>query len=77
MLQHTRRSDVCYEPFAGSGSQLIAAERLGRRCFALEISPRYCDVIVRRFVAFSGQGAVDPDMATRYRVQETEVCDGA
>ena len=77
MLQHTRRSDVCYEPFAGSGSQIIAAERLARRCLALEISPRYCDVIIRRFIAFAGQGAVDAETVTHYCVQETEVRDGA
>ena len=77
MLQHTRPGKVCYEPFAGSGTQFIAAERLGRRCFGLEISPRYCDVIIRRFIAFAGQGAVDAETVTRYRVQETEVCDDA
>lgn len=51
ILQHTRPGETVYEPFAGSGTQLIAAERLARRCLALEISPRYCDVIVRRWLA--------------------------
>jgi DNA methylase len=40
---HTEPAEVVYEPFAGSGTQLIAAERLGRRCFALELDPAYCD----------------------------------
>ena len=35
-----------YEPFAGSGTTIIAAEKSGRRCFGMEIDPRYCDVIV-------------------------------
>ncbi len=70
MRQHTRAGELCYEPFAGSGSQLIAAEQLGRRCNAIEISPRYCDVIVRRFIAFVGKGNVDPELADRYRVAE-------
>ncbi|MCA9273959.1 MAG: DNA modification methylase [Phycisphaerales bacterium] len=72
MWQHTRpktsrrRGDVCYEPFAGSGTQLIAAERLGRRCFAMELSPAYCDVIVRRFIAAFGRSSVPESVAERY-----------
>ena len=38
---HTEPGDVCYEPFCGSGTQVIAAERLGRRCFAIEKEPTY------------------------------------
>jgi DNA modification methylase len=67
MRQHTRRGDVCYEPFCGSGSQLIAAEQLGRRCYALEISPHYCDVIVRRWIHFVGEGKAPPELVQRYR----------
>jgi hypothetical protein len=70
LRQHTRAGEVSYEPFAGSGTQIIAAQRLGRRCFALEISPVYCDLIVRRFIAFAGESAVDPKVAKRYRRQE-------
>jgi DNA modification methylase len=67
--QHTRSGEVCYEPFAGSGTQIIAAQRLKRRCFALEISPRYCDLIVRRFIAAAGAEAVEPALARRYRLR--------
>ncbi len=67
MRQHTRRGDLCYEPFCGSGSQLIAAEQLGRRCFALEISPHYCDVIVRRWIHFVGEANTPGALADRYR----------
>ena len=56
--QHTAEGDLCYEPFSGSGSQLIAAERLGRRCYAMEIEPRYVDVAVRRWEEFTGKKAV-------------------
>jgi DNA modification methylase len=55
MRQHTLRGELCYEPFSGSGSQLIAGEQLGRRVFGMEISPAYCDVIVRRYLAL-GEG---------------------
>lgn len=72
MRQHTRASDICYEPFAGSGTQFIAAERLGRRCFGLEISPAYCDLIVRRFIAFAGEQAVTPETAEKYRQSQLE-----
>ena len=66
MRQHTRRGDICYEPFAGSGSQIIAAEKLGRRCIALEISPRYCDVIIRRWISFVGKNKAPKDLISRY-----------
>ena len=39
--------------FAGSGSTLIACEQLGRRCYAVELDPRYCDVIRRRYQDYS------------------------
>lgn len=44
-----------YEPFCGSGTTLIAAEQLKRRCFGLEISCQYCDVIVKRWENLTGQ----------------------
>ena len=55
MRQHTKKGGLCYEPFSGSGSQLIAGEQLGRRVYGLEISPAYCDVIVKRWLAL-GEG---------------------
>ena len=72
MRQHTRRGDICYEPFCGSGSQLIAAEQLGRRCYALEISPHYCDVIVRRWLHFVGEENAPVDLVDRYRITPVE-----
>jgi DNA modification methylase len=45
----SRRGDPVLDLFAGSGSTLIACEQLGRRCFAVELDPRYCDVIRRRY----------------------------
>jgi DNA modification methylase len=47
-----------YDPFVGSGTTLIAAEYLDRRCYALEIQPAYCDVVVRRWERVSGRQAV-------------------
>lgn len=49
---NTRKGDIVYEPFSGSGSQLIAADQLGRICFGMEIEPKYCQVIVDRYRAY-------------------------
>ena len=49
--------DLIYEPFCGSGTQLVAAERAGRRCFAMELDPVYCDVAVRRWEMATGRTA--------------------
>lgn len=56
----TRRRDVVYDPFAGSGSTIIACEALGRQAFAMEIDPAYCDVIRRRFATFTDQPHLAP-----------------
>jgi len=50
--------DLIYEPFCGSGTQIVAAERAGRRCFAMELDPVYCDVAVRRWEVTTGKKAV-------------------
>ena len=44
-------AELIYDPFLGSGTTLIAAEQLGRRCYGMEISPNYCQVIVDRYKA--------------------------
>ena len=57
----TRPGDPVYEPFAGSGTTVIAAEQLGRRCFAMEIDPRYAQVTIERWQAFTGREAARVD----------------
>lgn len=52
------QSRSVYEPFCGTGTTLIAAEQLNRRCFGMEISPAYCDVIVKRWETLTGKRAV-------------------
>jgi len=49
--------ELIYEPFSGSGTTIIAAEQLGRRCYAMEIEPRYVDVAVQRWEEFTGRKA--------------------
>lgn len=54
---HSREGDVVFEPYCGTGTTLIAAGQLGRRCYAIEISPAYCDIIVARWEKFTGKKA--------------------
>ena len=54
----SRRGDVVLDPFAGSGTTLIAAERTGRRARLIELDPKYVDVIVKRWQDFSGNKSV-------------------
>jgi len=58
--KHTNPGDICFEPFCGSGSQLIAAAREGRRSRAIEIEPAFCDVIRRRWTKFALSAGVEP-----------------
>jgi DNA modification methylase len=53
----TKRSAIVLDPFAGSGSTLIAAEKTGRQARCIEYEPKYCDVIVRRWQAYTGKAA--------------------
>ena len=56
IMQSVQAELVC-DPFLGSGTTLIAAEQLGRACYGMEISPAYCDVIVKRWETLTGQTA--------------------
>ena len=58
IINNSAKGDFIYEPFAGSGSTLIAAETVGRVCLAMEIDPRYCDVIVERWQRHTGGDAI-------------------
>jgi DNA modification methylase len=53
----TRTGCLVYDPFLGSGTTLIAADQLGRKCYGMEISPAYCDVIVQRWEKLTGKTA--------------------
>ena len=57
ILNHTKRGELVYEPFSGSGTTLAAAEQTERVCYGLEIDPKYADVIVLRWQQQSGKKA--------------------
>ena len=54
----TRRGDIVLDTFSGSGTTIMAAERVGRHARALEIEPRFVDVAIRRWQAFTRRDAV-------------------
>ena len=51
------RGDIVVEPFSGSGTTIIACEQSERVCYAMERSPEYCDLAVKRWEQFTGQKA--------------------
>jgi DNA modification methylase len=59
MRNHGAKGDAVYEPFSGSGTTIIAAEHLGRICYAIEIEPAYVDVAVKRWQTLTGKRAVN------------------
>lgn len=58
MLNNTKGSDLVLDSFAGSGTTAIACEKHGRSARLMELDPRYCDVIIRRWQEFTGKAAV-------------------
>ncbi len=58
ILNHTGAGEAVYDPFCGSGTAIIAAEKLGRACVAMELDPKYVQVIVTRWEGFTGQKAI-------------------
>ena len=66
ILDCSARGDVVLDPFLGSGTTLIAAERVGRRCYGMEIDPLYVDTIIRRWQAFTGDKAIHAVTGKRF-----------
>jgi DNA modification methylase len=64
------RRDLVLDPFAGSGTTIIAAEKTGRQARAMEIDPHYCDVTVRRWQAYTGRRAMH--VTTELSFEDTE-----
>jgi DNA modification methylase len=62
----SRRGGLILDSFAGSGSTIIAAEKTGRRAYALEIDPGYVDTAVRRWQIYSGQAAIHDETGATF-----------
>lgn len=57
ILDSTRRNDIVLDPFIGSGTTILAAERTGRRCYGIEIDPLYVDTAIERWQRMTGRQA--------------------
>jgi len=66
----TRRRQIVLDPFAGSGTTLIAAEKTGRQARVLELDPLYCDTIVRRWQILTGKRARHADTGLSFEEME-------
>jgi DNA modification methylase len=62
MLNNTKGGDIVLDSFGGSGTTLIAAEKNGRIAYLMELDPKYCDVIVKRWEEFTGKKAELADL---------------
>lgn len=54
----SKKDDIVLDLFGGSGSTLIASEQLRRKCYMMELDPKFCDVIIRRWENLTGEKAV-------------------
>ncbi len=62
IINNSKVGEYVYDPFGGSGTTLIACEKLARKCLMMELSPAYCDVIIKRWEEFTGKKAVHEAM---------------
>jgi len=57
VLNNSKEDDIVFDSFLGSGSTLIACEKTNRKCYGIELDPKYCDVIIKRWENFTGKKA--------------------
>ena len=68
----TARGDLVLDPFLGSGTAVIAAERSGRRCYGLELDPLYVDTIIRRWQRQTKLNAVHVESGETFNSRDNE-----
>ena len=73
MKDCTRRRDIVLDSFCGSGTTLMAAERVGRRAYCLELEPRYVDVAIRRWQAFTRRDAIHSETGCTFDERALEL----
>jgi len=66
ILDCSARGDTVLDPFLGSGSTLLAADRVGRVCYGMELDPRYVDAAIRRWQRFTGDSAIHATTGERF-----------
>ena len=72
MKDCTRRKDIVVDTFCGSGTTVLAAERVGRRAYCLELEPRYVDVAIRRWQAFTRRDAIHSETGCTFNERASE-----
>jgi hypothetical protein len=75
ILDSSARGDLVLDPFLGSGTTVIAAERTGRICYGLELDPIYVDTVVRRWQRFTGLEGKHESTGQSFAQREKEVAD--
>jgi DNA modification methylase len=66
ILDCSKRGDIVLDPFLGSGSTVMAAERVGRTCYGIELEPRYVDVAIQRWQRLTGEAAIHVENGRPY-----------
>jgi DNA modification methylase len=72
MLDCSARGEIILDPFLGSGSTLMAAERVGRICYGIELDPPYVDVAIRRWEQYTGDIAVHAETGVSFESQRAK-----
>lgn len=65
------RGAIVLDPFLGSGTTLLACEKVGRRCYGMEYEPRYVDIAIRRWQQFTGKDAILIEPAADHADKQT------
>jgi DNA modification methylase len=69
----SKPNDIVFDPFGGSGTTLIAAEKSNRQSRLIELDPKYCDVIIKRWQEFTGHEAILPSTQQTFnQIQQDE-----
>jgi len=72
---HTNPGEYVYDPFAGSGTLMVACEKTKRRALMMELDPKYCDVIIKRYETYTGKKAVREAMDGQTKIgQNSSTC---
>jgi len=72
MLNNTKGGDIVLDSFGGSGTTLLAAEKNGRVAYLMELDPKYCDVIIRRWQDFTGKKAIHSETGKTFDEMSNE-----
>jgi DNA modification methylase len=76
IMDCSSRGDIILDAFLGSGTTVIAAERVGRICYGIELDPVYVDTTIRRWQAFTGMSAVNEQSGRSFNELEKEAANG-